>query len=146
MEKFVLDTNIFIHAVRDSSVRKALAAWQRSMGPKIFMHAVVASELLHGARDEATWTRWRERWIAPAERVDRLVVPRYASWLDASRIVARLVETRELSGGVSQSFYNDCLIAASCREQGYSIVTHNRVDFELISHVAPGLRIAQPFP
>jgi predicted nucleic acid-binding protein len=145
--KFVLDTNVFIHAIRSVAARTELAAWQRRMAPHIYQHAVVASEILVGARDEPTWKRWHERWVAPAERTNRIVVPGYGAWLRASRIVARLVEAGDLApGGVKPSFYNDCLLAATAREHGHTIVTHNAADFELIAVVEPGLQRVPPFP
>jgi predicted nucleic acid-binding protein len=147
VKRFVLDTNIFIHAIRDAEARTELAIWQRSMAPHIWQHSVVVSELLVGARDEKTWRSWHERWVVPAERVRRVLVPDYGAWLRASRIISRLGETGRISGGgVKPSFYNDCLLAAASREHGYVIVTHNREDFELIALVEPALRTSPPFP
>jgi predicted nucleic acid-binding protein len=147
VERFVLDTNVFIKAIRDAGARRELAAWQRSRAPHIWQHAVVVSELLVGARNEETWKRWHERWVVPAERVRRILVPGYGAWLRASRIISRLAETGRISvGGVKPSFYNDCLLAATSREHGHVIVTHNREDFELISLVEPAVRTSPPFP
>lgn len=98
-------------------------------------------------RDEKTWERWHERWVAPAERVHRVLVPDYGASLRASRIISRLAETGRISpGGVKPSFYNDCLLAATSREHGYVIVTHNREDFELIALVESAVRTSAPFP
>ena len=147
MAKFVLDTNIFIEAIRSREARARLAEWQRAMAPHLWQHAVVVSELLVGAKDEAAWRRWHERWVLPAERVQRVIVPGYGAWLRASRIISRLVEAGWLSaGGIKPGFYNDCLLAATAREEGHAIVTHNRDDFHLIGRVEPGLRIERPFP
>ncbi|HEV2148963.1 MAG TPA: type II toxin-antitoxin system VapC family toxin [Longimicrobiaceae bacterium] len=147
MEKLVLDTNVFIHAIRSPEARAELADWQRRMAPHIYQHSVVVAELLVGARDDATWRRWHERWVAPAERVNRILVPRYSAWSRASRIVTRLVEAGKISmGGVKPSFLNDCLLAATSREHGHGIVTYNRRDFELISLVEPAVRAIPPFP
>lgn len=147
MAKFVLDTNVFIAAIRSAEARRELAAWQRSMAPHIYQHAVVVSEILAGARDMATRTRWHERWIAPAERLNRVLTPGYRAWTRASRIVTRLVEAGHLSpGGVKPSFFNDCLIAATAREHGYTVVTHNATDFKKIAHVEPGVQWVRPFP
>ncbi len=147
MRKFVLDTNVFIHAIRDPAARRELADWQRRMAPHIYQHAVVASELLVGAKDEATRERWHERWVAPAERLGRVLVPRYGAWLRAGRIITRLAQAGHLTpGGVKPGFYNDCLLAATSREEGHAIVTHNRGDFELIARVEPGVRWLPPFP
>lgn len=143
MEKLVLDTNVYIHAIRDADARAALAEWQRAHAPHIHQHAVVAAELLVGARDEATWWRWHERWIAPAERVGRMIVPSHAAWLRASRIVARLAEGGAFRPG--PSFFNDCLLAATAREEGHRIVTYNTADFERIATVEPAAMPVAPF-
>lgn len=147
MKRYVPDTNVFIQAIRNVEVRRELAEWQRSMAPYIWQHSVVVSELLVGARDERTWGRWHEGWVAPAERVGRLVVPRYGTWLRASRFVTRLVEMGRVSpGGVKSSFFNDCLLAAGSSEHGYAIVTFNLADFELIALAEPSVRVHSPFP
>lgn len=147
MAKFVLDTNVLIHAIRSAEAREELAGWQRRMAPHIYQHAVVTSELLVGARDDATWRRWHTRWVAPAERVDRIFVPRYAAWLRASHIIMRLAEMGKICvGGAKPSFFNDCLLAATSREYGHTIVTYNTADFELIALVEPAVEAIPPFP
>jgi predicted nucleic acid-binding protein len=145
--KFVLDTNVFIQAIRNTDARAALADWQRRMAPHIYQHAVVVAEILVGAADVATWQRWRQRWIEPAERLKRIFVPGRAAWLRASRIVARLAEAGEIRpGNVGTGFFNDCLLAATAREEGFTLVTHNRRDFERIVRVEPEVRYVPPFP
>lgn len=147
VEKFVLDTNVYIDAIRNARSRESLAEWLRSMAPHVWQHAVVVSELLVGAKDVATWRRWHDRWVLPAERVSRVITPTYATWLRASRILSRLAERGAVRmGGLRPGFYNDCLIAATAREHGHVIVTHNAADFELIARVEPGLRTVKPLP
>ncbi|CAN5807548.1 hypothetical protein BH23GEM7_BH23GEM7_10340 [soil metagenome] len=147
MAKFVLDTNVFIHAIRSDEARRALAAWQRQMGPHLYQHAVVVSELLVGARNEETFDRWHERWVAPAERLGRVITPTYTAWSRAARIITRLVQAGHLTAGaVAPSFFHDCLLAASARDHGYILVTHNLDDFGLIARVEPQLSFLPPFP
>jgi predicted nucleic acid-binding protein len=147
MERFVIDTNVLIRAIRGDEARRELAAWQRAMAPYIHQHAVVVAELLVGARDEATWRRWHERWVMPAERVRRVVVPGYSTWTRASRIIALLTEQKAISArSVRPGFLNDCLLAAGSAEHGYAIVTHDARGFELIARVEPSLRALAPFP
>jgi predicted nucleic acid-binding protein len=43
------------------------------------------------------------------------------------------------------SFAMDCLIAASARESGFTLVTNNVRDFELIGQVEP-FRFVRPWP
>lgn len=147
MPTFVLDTNVYIHAIRSGAIRRELADWQRSMAPRLFGHAVVAAEILLGARTMKIHRQWHEAWVAPAERVGRVVVPRYAHWLQASAVVTRLCEAGELApGSVRPSFFNDCLMAVSCAAAGHTIVTHNIDDFARIARVHAGVRTVSPFP
>jgi predicted nucleic acid-binding protein len=141
--RWVLDTNVYIDAIRNETARAQLADWQRRMAPFIHQHAVVVAEILVGARDPLAWRRWHERWIAPAERIGRIVTPTYSTWLRASRIVAALAGNHSHQPG---SFFNDCLLAASAREVGFRIITWNVADFERIARVEPDLEYAEPFP
>ncbi len=147
MRRFVLDTNVLIRAMREPDAARELAAWQRSRAPVIHQHAVVASELLVSAADLTTWRRWHERWVLPFERVRRVIVPAYSTWLRASRIVAGLAERgRMRAGSARPAFFNDCLLAASSVEHAFTLVTHDRRDFGRIAEVEPELRVAAPFP
>ena len=141
MKRYVID------AIRNGEAREELAAWQRRVGPQLYQHSVVIAEILVGARDRAAWQRWYERWVAPAERVGRIVTPGGSAWLRASEIVMKLTEAGLLGAGrMKGSFFNDCLLAASSREVGITIVTHNLEDFGLIEGVEPGMEFTPPFP
>jgi len=143
----VLDTNIYIHAIRSAAARQELAAFQRLRAPHLHQHAVVVAELLAGAADEAALARWHERWVAPFERVARVIAPGYGTWQEAARILVRLVAGGHISRTpVARGLFHDCLLAAGAREHGYILVTHNTRDFELIERVLPGLRYTPPFP
>ena len=99
------------------------------------------------AKGAAGEGRWHGRWVAPAERLGRVITPGHGAWLRASRIVSRLAETGRIRmGGVKPSFYNDCLLAVTSRENGHAIVTHDLADFELIALVEPSVRALPPFP
>jgi predicted nucleic acid-binding protein len=39
VRKFVLDTNVFIHAIRSEEARRELADWQRRMAAHIYQQA-----------------------------------------------------------------------------------------------------------
>jgi predicted nucleic acid-binding protein len=117
------------------------------MAPWIHQHSVVAGEILVGARDEAAWRRWYDRRIPPSGRVGRVITPSHATWLRASRMVARLSEEGRIRPEqIRAGFFNDCLLAASAREGGFVLVTHDRTDFELLPELEPGLEAVPPFP
>jgi predicted nucleic acid-binding protein len=140
---YVLDTNVLIEAMRSPAAAVRLADWQRRMAPFIWQHSVVTAELLAGARGEAAWRRWKEAWITPSERIGRVVTPSHGTWLRASRIIARLAGDGVVS---SRGFLNDCLIAASAQEHGFTVVTWNAADFGRIAGVQPELVYCGPLP
>jgi len=147
LAKYVLDTNVLIDAMRNETARDELVAWQRRMGPHLYMHAVVIVELLVGARSDTTFARWRGHWVAPAERLGRVITPGQSTWLRAARIVARLTGEGHLPRGpLRPSFFNDCLLAASAADHGFILVTHNLAVFRLIRGVMPNLHFEAPFP
>ncbi len=147
MARYVLDTNVLIRAIRDEASRRELSAWQRRMAPHIYQHAVVAAELLMGAPDESAYERWRERWVAPLARLGRLITPTAGAWARAARVIPRLLSAGHITrGGIGNSFFNDCLLAASSRDEGFTIVTWNEVDFSLIARVEPGFSFVRPLP
>lgn len=146
MPRYVLDTNVYIEAMRDAAARAALETWQRRMAPHVWQHAVVAAELLAGAADDTVRRRWHARWVAPAERVRRVITPGYGTWLRATRILVRLRSDGHIAGRVAPGFLNDCLIAATAREFGHAVVTHNRRHFEIVGRVEDGLEVVAPLP
>ena len=136
MKRYLLDTNIYIRAARDGDWAGKVAAFLSSHLPSCYLHAVVAQELLAGAVDRRRERTVHEGLIRPFEKRRRVVTPRFGTWKRAGRIMGRLVEGGLMSaGGFIRSFVNDCLLGASCREEGLVLITTHRTDFELIRHV-----------
>jgi predicted nucleic acid-binding protein len=101
---------------------------------------------LAGAIDKSREQLVEESLISPFERRGRIVTPSFSAWKEAGQILSRLIQKRVLSpGGFKRSFLNDCLLAASCREDGITLITTNRVDFELIRKVHP-FEFVEPWP
>lgn len=147
MPKYVIDTNLYVEAIQTDGGNTALAAFQQRFVPFLFQHSTVAQEILAGARDEAGYREYLEDWVAPFERVGRIITPSHASWTGAARIMARLVEAGAMSpGGFTRSFLNDCIIAASAKEFGFVLVTRNARDFARIATVEPGVEYVLPWP
>jgi predicted nucleic acid-binding protein len=144
--KYVLDTNIFVRADRDQAWAKELVAFYTAFLPVTFLHAVVVQELLLGAVDPRRGRLLYEGYVAPFEARRRIITPSYASWRRSGEIVAALVQRRRLSpGGYGRSFLNDVLLAASCREAGIVLITHNVADFTAIRAVEP-FQFVSPWP
>ncbi|HWC72420.1 MAG TPA: type II toxin-antitoxin system VapC family toxin [Gemmatimonadales bacterium] len=146
MTKFVLDTNIFIHADRDPAWAEQLVAFYATFLPVTFLHAIVVQELLLGAVDPRRGRDLYAAYVAPFEARQRIVTPSYTSWRRSGQVVAALVQRRRVSpGGFSRSFLNDVLLAASCREAGLVLITTDTADFSRI-RIVEAVQFTQPWP
>ncbi len=146
MTRFILDSNLYIEAARDSDKADDLDAFVQTSAPFLFLHAVVAQELLAGAISERSRQLARRWIIEPFERRNRLVVPDFGTWKRSGELVSELIAKKLLSPGrVPPSFRNDALLAASCRRTGLALVTRNLKDFELIARIEP-FRYSEPWP
>lgn len=131
MVKYTLDANLFIDAFRNDEEEAHLIDFHRRFAPVEYLNAVVALELRAGTRTPAARKNLERHVVLPFERRGRMVVPGMSSWKLAGDAMAQL--PRE----TSRSFYNDVLIAASCREHGITLVTRNVRDFARIAAVIP---------
>ena len=146
MARYVIDTNLYVAADRDHSWAEELERFSTAYLPFIHFHAVVAQELLAGAIDQRREKLVDESLVQPFERRGRVLVPSFAAWKGAGRILSQLIQRKLMSpGGFKRSFLNDCVLAASCREVGATLVTLNREDFELIGKVMR-FEFTEPWP
>lgn len=146
MRRYVLDTNLYVRADRDESWAEELDRFTAASLPAISLHAVVAQELLAGAIDRRRERVIQQSLIDPFEKRRRVVVPGFRTWKRAGTILGRLVQRKLMSpGGFGRSFVNDCLLAASCREQGLVLITNNVDDFALIRRIEP-VEVVRPWP
>ena len=146
MKRYILDTNLYIEAARNRDRAEELARFVSNHLPFLHLHAVVAQELLAGAVDAGRVRLVERGLIRPFEQRARLVTPSFGTWKRAGSIMARLVQTKQISpGGFGRSFVNDCLLAASCREGGLTLITRNTRDFELIRGVEV-FEVVAPWP
>jgi predicted nucleic acid-binding protein len=144
--KYVLDTNIFVQAVRDRTWAEELVMFYGAFLPVCFLHAVVVQELLLGAVDARRGRALYEGYVAPFEARGRILTPSYRNWRRSGEVVAALVQRRRLSpGGFGRSFLNDVLLAVSCRDAGAILITANTADFSRIRMVEP-VRFIAPWP
>jgi len=143
---YVLDTNLYIRASRSEEWNGALEEFYASFAPFVYLHSVVATELLIGCTNDLLERRTQANLIEPFEARGRVITPTHGAWKRAGRIISRLVSQRHLSSnGVPRSFLNDCLLATSASDRGYTIITDNLADFELIARVAD-VDVVPPWP
>ena len=146
MARYVIDTNLYVAADRDLAWAEELERFVTAQLPFIYFHAVVAQELLAGAIDQKRERLVEESLIQPFERRGRILVPSFVAWKDAGHILSHLVSRKLMSpGGFNRSFLNDCVLAASCREVGATLVTLSRDDFGIIGEVMR-FEFTEPWP
>ena len=143
---YVVDTNLYIRATRNDDWSRELESFFIAFTPWVALHSVVALEVLAGAHDRDLERRTQARFIEPFERRGRVITPGHGAYVRAAGAIARLVRDKRIRpDGMKRSFVNDCLIAASARERGFTLVTDNLADFRLIGRVLP-VRVVPPWP
>lgn len=147
MAKYVVDTNLYIRATRSDEWSQGLETFFLAFTPEVYLHSVVALELLAGTTTPELERRTQERFIRPFERRDRVLTPSHNAWKRAAAALAQLVRDRKVSPerGIKKSLVNDCLIAASARDHGFVLVTDNTRDFELVRPILP-IEFVPPWP
>ena len=144
MNKYVLDTNLYVKAFRSKEGAKELETYFTDFTPNTYLSSVVFHELIVGASTQSKVRQIREDLLGPLTRAGRVITPSHSAWDQAGTSIAVMArkERRELRS-FPKTLVNDFLLAASCRESGATLVTDNTADFKLIrrylkhEHVAP---------
>lgn len=143
---FLLDSNIYIAAFTEPGFGAAFRLFHQSQLPQIVLSAVVAHELLVGARTPSRQRDLARGLLEPFRSRRRLHTPGFPTWELAADIDRRLRAVGGYEASLAQrSFGNDILIAATARELGATIITRNVGDFGLISQVL-SLKYEAPWP
>jgi predicted nucleic acid-binding protein len=144
--KFALDTNIFIDAFRSEDDHAEVLSFLKRALPFTFLSAVVMQELAAGARTSETAREVQRGVFEPFERRRRVFAPSTDAFVASGRALAAIAERegwRLLDE--NPSLLNDALIAASCREQGITLITKDS-DFKRLASFLKGFRYAEPWP
>ena len=143
---YTLDTNIFIDGFRSEEAQAEVFAFLSRALPFTYLSAVVMQELAAGAGTAEAARELRRRIFEPFERRRRVFAPSPAAFVESGRVLAA-VAAREGWQVLDEnaSLLNDALIAASCREQGVTLVTKDG-DFKRLASFMKGLRYIAPWP
>jgi len=146
LRKYVLDTNIYVDAIRDPEKERSLAAFLERNTPMTYMSAVVMQELRAGAVTDAQARALQDGIFGAFERRNRVAGPSPGAFKDCGRILAALfrqdgVPYRERP----RSLVNDILIVITCRENGFTLVTADD-DFKMIRPHVRGFTYVPPWP
>ena len=144
--KYVLDTNLYIGAIRDPDKEADLDAFLERNAPVTYMSAVVMQELRAGAITDASARALDKGIFEVFERRGRVAGPSVPSFKECGRILAALFR----QDGVPfkerpRSLVNDILIALTCRENGMTLLTDDG-DFKIIRPFVRGFSFLAPWP
>jgi len=145
-KKYVLDTNLYIAAIREPTAAAKLDAFLERNAPNTYMSAVVVQELRAGAITDAAAGALDRGIFGVFERRGRVVGPSVAAFKDCGRILAALFR----QDGVPfkdrpRSLVNDLLIALTCREYGMTLLTDDS-DFKTIRTHLRGFTFLPAWP
>jgi predicted nucleic acid-binding protein len=144
--KYALDTNVFIDGFRSEEAQAELFPFLTRALPFTYLNAVVMQELAAGAKTTEAAREVQQGVFEPFERRGRLFAPSAAAFVASGRALAAVAE-REGWQLLEEnpSLLNDALIAASCREQGITLITKD-TDFKRLAPFLKGFRYAAPWP
>ena len=144
--KFALDTNVFVDAFRDETFAEALTAFLERALPTTFLSAVVVQELAAGARTREQVRALESSIFRPFERRGRVFAPSAIAFRKSGRLLSELAMREGWPGTHSNpSLANDALLAASCRERGFTLVTSDG-DFDRFLPSLGRWRHVKPWP
>ena len=144
--KYLLDTNLYIAAVHDATKEEALDAFLERNAPIVYMSAVVVQELRAGAVTDAQVSALDKGILGVFERRGRVSAPSVAAFKECGRILAAMFRQdgtpfRERP----RSLVNDIMIAITCRENGFTLLT-NDGDFKMLRPHLRGFAYLPPWP
>ncbi len=144
--KYVLDTNLYIGAIRDPDKEANLDAFLERNAPVTYMSAVVMQELRAGAITDASARALDKGIFEVFERRGRVAGPSVPSFKECGRILAALFRQDGLPFKERpRSLVNDILIALTCRESGMTLLTDDG-DFKIIRPFVRGFSFLAPWP
>ena len=146
MPKYVLDTNVYIDAFRSAEKAEELKQFLTKCLPLTYLSAVVTMELRAGARTKPQAETLEDDVFGPFEKRRRVFAPSANAFKEAGRILAALANEHLFDLRTpNRSLIRDSLLAASCRDQGFVLIT-NDTDYRTIRRHLKAFRYIAPWP
>ena len=144
-DRFAIDTNVYIEALRDRDRMRALQGFLAGAGLRVLVAGVVALELRAGARTGAQAAALEALLEAYLRRGRVFGVSIDALW-QAGRVLSAAAGVRAGAGAFPSHLTNDAMLAALCREAGVVLITNNARDFGAVQRHLRGFRFVEPWP
>lgn len=125
MPRYVLDTQHFIDVLKDRPAAVEVLEFLRRSVAAVDFHAIVGAELLMGAHGRGEPAAIRKRFIVPFKPT-RVIVPDAEDLFMAGDAIRRMSERRGDHPELRlRNFWNDVVIAVSCRRRGIVLLTRD---------------------
>jgi predicted nucleic acid-binding protein len=119
----IFDTSIFIDHLRTNKFSNNF----QNLNGIIRNSAVVLSELARGATKEA-----ERGFVSTLAKNHPILTPTEKNWLESGEIVSTIYKDKGFSPEKLRDLHFDVLIALTARNYGATVITSDRMDFELI--------------
>jgi predicted nucleic acid-binding protein len=143
--KFSFDTNVLVDVLRDPAEEAAFVAFLGRFPQATHLSAVVLLELRAGARTPQQVRRLDEGVLGPFERRRRVFAPSVGAYRTAGELLAKLAVREGWTASAKPSLVHDALLAASCREQGVTLITRDG-EFQRFTTYLSAWRPVAPWP
>jgi len=123
MPRYVLDTQHFIDVLRDRPAAAHVLEFLRTFVAAVDFHSIVGAELLFGAHGRNEAAAIRRRFVDRFQP-HRVIVPDASDILTSGDVIRRMAEKVGPHPELAQrNFWNDVLIAVSCRRRGVQLLS-----------------------
>ncbi len=127
MKQAILDTNIYIGHWEEGLYKEQLSACKKKY--MIRQSSVILHELRRYAKSrQAIELVEKLRKLAPI-----IFTPTDKNWWDAANIVQNIAKKERWERNKIREFQNDALISMTAYSNGFTVITNNRKDFQLLS-------------
>jgi len=103
-----------------------------TLGGIIYVSSVVLAELWRGATEKQEF-----KTLDELQRNYRVLVPTEKNWIESGQLLIAMRHDHGFSSAKLRDLHFDVLIALTARNHGATLITSNRVDFELIHGYRP---------
>ncbi|MBA2493819.1 MAG: PIN domain-containing protein [Acidobacteria bacterium] len=126
----IFDTSIYIRALRQGN--NAILKKRQSKIFPLWLSAVVLEELYVGASDKRA-VKVLTKFEREFTNINRLLVPNQTDWSIAGQILNKIGKKYGFEKVGKARLTNDTLLAASVARMGFTLLTANKKDFQLVA-------------
>lgn len=133
-KSIVFDTSVYISALRkgDSNILSQRKILEKNGSTPLWLSAVVLEELYAGASEKKS-IKTINKFEKSFTKINRLLLPNQSDWSIAGQVLNKIGKKYGFEKIGKARLTNDTVLAMSIARNGFSLLTKNAKDFEIIS-------------